>query len=96
MMLARMPAKDGAVFGIRDAGDLVGEAKPLGRAHGSGDREIRGRPVRGERNRYGEPGSPPKSLTSGNQLLIAMLATKFSVTLVLLMEPVVGKRLPPA
>ncbi len=54
MLLARMPAKDGAVFGIRDAGDLVGAAKPLGRAHGSGDREIRGSPVRAERNRYGE------------------------------------------
>ena len=36
MLLARMPAKDGAVFGIPDAGDLVGEAKPLG-----GDRDIR-------------------------------------------------------
>ena len=54
MLLARMPAKDGAVFGIPDAGDLAGAAKPLGRAHGSGDREIRCSPDRAERNRYGE------------------------------------------
>jgi hypothetical protein len=33
------------------------------------------------------PGSAPKSLKSGNQLTIAMSATKFSVTLVLLLEP---------
>ena len=55
MMLARMPAKDSALFGIRDAGDLVGEAKLLGRADGSGDREIRRSPVRDEWHRYGEP-----------------------------------------
>jgi hypothetical protein len=41
-----------------------------------------------------KPGSAPKSLTSGNQLTIAMSATKFSVTLVLLLEPMAGKRLP--
>jgi hypothetical protein len=40
MMLARMPAKNGAVFGIRDAGDFPGEAAPLGRTPGSGGREI--------------------------------------------------------
>ena len=40
MLLARMPAKDGAVFGIPDAEYLVGEAKPPGRADGSGEREI--------------------------------------------------------
>jgi hypothetical protein len=49
-----MPAKDGAVFRIPDAGDLAGAAKPLGRAHGSGDREIRCTPDRAERNRHGE------------------------------------------
>jgi hypothetical protein len=54
MVLTGMPAKDGAVFGIRDAGDVTGAAKPLGRAHGSGDREIRCSPDRAERNRYGE------------------------------------------
>jgi hypothetical protein len=47
MMLARM-------LGIRDAGDLVGEAKLPGRADGSGGREIRCSPDRAERNRYGE------------------------------------------
>jgi hypothetical protein len=41
-----------------------------------------------------KPGSAPKSLKSGNQATIAMLATKFSVTLVLLLEPVAGMRLP--
>ena len=35
-----------------------------------------------------KPGSPPKSLTSGNQLTIAKSATIFWVTLVLLLEPV--------
>src|SRR3984893_9890515 len=47
MVLARMPAKDGAVFGIHDSPDLVGEVKPLRRARGSGDREIRCSPDRG-------------------------------------------------
>lgn len=54
MLLARMPAKDDAVFGIRDARDFAGEAAPLGRAAGSGGGEFHGIPVRGERNRYGE------------------------------------------
>jgi hypothetical protein len=96
MLLARMPAKDGAVFGIPDAGDLVGAAEPLGLAHGSGDREILCcSPVRAERNRYGEARVGTEKLNvRKTQPTIAMSATKFSVTLMLLLEPVAGMRLP--
>ena len=54
MLLARMPAEDGAVFGVRDAEDVTGAAKPLGRVHGCGDGEIRCSPLRAEWNRHGE------------------------------------------
>jgi hypothetical protein len=43
-----------ALYSVSAMRDLVGEAKPLCRAQGSGDSEIRCSPARGKRNRYGK------------------------------------------
>jgi hypothetical protein len=80
MVLTRVPAKDGAV-----SGDFAGAAAPLGRTDGSG--EFRSDK---EGTVTAKPGSAPKSLESGNQPTIATSATKFSVILLLLAEPVAG------
>jgi hypothetical protein len=80
MLLASMPAEDGAVSGIRDGGDDAGAAEPLAQAHAIGGNS----PFLSEPKGTvaAKPASAPKSLRSGNQLTIARPATKLSTIFV--------------
>jgi len=80
VLLASVPAKDGAVSGIRDGVDDDGAANPLAWVHVVSENS----PFRSEPKGTvaAKPASAPKSLRSGNQLTIARPATKLSTIFV--------------